>query len=182
MYDEGRLDAQIERLSRRGGGSSTGQAGDASGLSSASAAFMSILILLLGFAAFQAVKEGIEWAWPRVTAGVVGYKLQIMTGVLILAVGSLFFWLRQVRPTFYGIGEVGFGIALGVSSAFPNSDHADRLQIAFGVIGAVYLVVRGLDNATRRVREARERDRRAEELKQIRGDTVKDGRKAAPAS
>src|SRR2546425_1002845 len=45
-----------------------------------------------------------------------------------------------------------------------NRVHDDYLQIAFGVIGAVYLVVRGLDNATRGVRDARERNRRVEDV------------------
>ncbi|HEY4211568.1 MAG TPA: hypothetical protein VGM84_08820 [Steroidobacteraceae bacterium] len=156
MYDEGRLNAQLDRLdrlARKSGGAGTGKSEDDGGLSSALAAVVSIFVLLLGAAAFEALKEGVTWAWPRMTGGVVSHKAQIITGVSMLAIGSLFFWFRQVRPTFYGIAEVGFGMALGVSAAFPDSHHVDQFQISFGVIGAVYLVVRGLDNAIRRVRE-----------------------------
>jgi hypothetical protein len=180
MYDERGLDAQIERIARRGGGA--GQIGQTtSAMSDAFAAATGLFILLLGFITFEALKEGIGWAWPRITSGVVGYKLQIATGLLILVVGSLFFWLRQVRPTYYGVGEIGFALALGVYSAFPNAAHPDRFQIAFGGIGAVYLVVRGLDNATRRLRETRERTSRAQESKRIREEILRDiGKPAAP--
>jgi hypothetical protein len=67
---------------------------------------------------------------------------------LMLAFGIVAFWLRQLSPQYYGLIECfvgGFAIAISMTS----KDAVLQSRV-LGVVGGIYIIVRGLDNIKRK--------------------------------
>lgn len=73
----------------------------------------------------------------RTSANIVGV-------VLVFIFGLLLFWFREAYRSKYGLLEVAFGLVSGwfAVSKFEAAGYAESL----GLVAAVYLVVRGMDN------------------------------------
>jgi hypothetical protein len=78
---------------------------------------------------------------PRNTASLVGQI--ILTSILAL-VGFGFYRIRENYRDFYGLAEVVMGV-VGLWVVLSNT-QASRMTLTIALAGAVYFIVRGLDN------------------------------------
>jgi len=111
------------------------------------------------------VHTGASLIWVRVG----------VAAAAVFLLGWLFFHLRKIRPTYYGYVEIGVGIGVGIQAVFTERafDPDARMATGFAVLGAVYLVVRGFDNATKRKAELAAEAKLREELLEIVNEAMK---------
>jgi hypothetical protein len=64
---------------------------------------------------------------------------------VVVGFGFSFFWLRSHHPKWYGILEVAAAVA-GANFSLDKSDKDPPAIVVIGLLGSVYIVVRGLDN------------------------------------
>lgn len=120
------------------------------------AAFIGICLLLLCVAflavsLFAANDKATQTALKAMLTRYTNFvALQVLFALTTLVGGTLLYVLRCRRPITYGMLEAGIGLyitAVTVNFAFGISDTSNAL--AFSVLGALYIIVRGYDNIYR---------------------------------
>jgi hypothetical protein len=101
------------------------------------------MVLILAMAIGLAVSFlKIIWPAPRTVS------LMLLSDPLIifpaLFLGALLYRLRGTTPLLYGLIEIIVGTA--VTSFASTSPTSDPVSKAVGIIGGIYIIVRGLDN------------------------------------
>ena len=147
MFDEHRLEYLVSRAQKRVHGSAPTSIEEPTAVRTATSDFLEILSAIflvgVGVALFQLGRRSLYWLWSLLEVNARAYWLHGVVAIAVLATGCGFYVFRERRPMFYGLVEIGFGAAGGVYAVLIE-------QKALGVAGAVYLVVRGLDNMNRR--------------------------------
>ena len=74
----------------------------------------------------------------------------VIGAVAVLVIGAVLFWVRGRYPLVYGATEVIVGIAAAIN-AFARADlnKPFDLTIVIQIFGGIYIIVRGLDNASK---------------------------------
>jgi hypothetical protein len=162
MDDETRSLSSAERAAEREkDGSTTVGAGD-----TILDGFINLLLTVLGAAFFAAARTLLHWVWTGLKTGAAMYGPKIIVVGALLALALVLYVFRDRKPKYYGLVEIGFGITMGINALFshPAPNGADTIsnqsmQMFLGATGAVYLIVRGMDNATKPRRDVREKRR-----------------------
>jgi hypothetical protein len=114
------------------------------------ASFISSALFLAGIAVvIIGVNSLIDLAvqHPEQVLNLTSAPYTIVVGILA---GVIFFLLRCRNPLVYGITEVGVGIASISASANPNVNNR-----VLTLLGGIYILVRGLDNMDKRLKDQR---------------------------
>lgn len=115
----------------------------------AAGAGLTVLFLAGGFFLYLAVTA------PRlrdVLSGAGGARWVVV--LLIFVLGWALFRLRRTALVFYALLELGFAFGIALDAARVPSD-APTLAVALKLVGAMYVVVRGLDNWSKAFEELR---------------------------
>lgn len=116
------------------------------------AALGSVITGTLGFSMILGVVYALTELWGYASGNIAAsYKTSILVGFLTLVVGVFFFLIRIIWRFTYGVTEIGAGVFIASYRAL-GTEHwfsAQNLDLYLVVLTAgVYLVVRGLDNAS----------------------------------
>jgi hypothetical protein len=109
--------------------------------------FINAAILILSLAVIVVV----TFAWPLAFALLEPLKQIAIDPVwrlvllgFVITIAWLLFYVRQLARTLYGIGE--FCIGVTICWVFLSRAPNDTAGVTLGLIGGVYIIIRGLDN------------------------------------
>jgi len=120
--------------------------------------FSVLVVTVVVIWAIQGLGWVTSWGWiTRLAAGsLVGHFLVVLG---VLAVGTLAYGVRANQRFQYGIAE----IAIGAGGAWFACDAQHLGTSGLAILGSIYIVVRGIDNARAGWRQFREGKHDAEE-------------------
>jgi hypothetical protein len=131
-------------------------------LREATSLFLWMCLFLLVFWALFKVPIAFLWAMR-----ILGVKsLQILIGLGVVLFGYIAFAFKAINQRLYGTVEIAFAGVAGIITARQIRFEADWSGQAAALIGAVYIVSRGLSNVKDGI--AKEKKKAEEELERVR--------------
>ncbi len=125
-----------------------------------------LIVVAIPVAIAIAIAVGLIFAWPYITEwfrdrvadlAALSGAARVAAAIILALVGGLLFLWRQTFRRSYGVSELGVGL-FGCWATLTRNDP-DRLALALGIAGSVYIIVRGLDNIWEGDKKVRKKER-----------------------
>lgn len=115
-----------------------------------SGCFLILLVLLVGLAAAVVVGAIVFYPvifvsrWPSLADSIKPWPIRALVVLGMCAFGALLYYARRYLRLYYGIFECCVGAATLWASV--SNAKVDRFALSLGLMGGIYVIVRGLDN------------------------------------